>query len=334
MQILNLNLEVQIVPPDLASKAVFNITQYASPTLENNLGFGTTTPDAWSSDESTRPYFQFRFKILAPTANPGLWTPANLSNVVSWCEGIENGDGYFQMYADPSSQPSAGFWRVSLQINMADTANNWANSTTNQRPIWDETNNYLSFTSTGTRHFIAGSTTPYLAMEQVDVHAVLRRPATTNTAIAFAVVNTANSNDRVVCVWLPSNHATAPNMVAFAIWDAAANVSLYGTALTGTNFAYVTWRFHVEVSPGVFENQLFFNGVQQTITVISGSNTGQTFTGATTANDVRRARIQGGTVTPLAVRDSTHDEKFFMICPSSQTNFTETINYLDRMNLD
>jgi hypothetical protein len=291
-----------------------------------NDGWGATSPGAWQSTPTTDRYMQIRLKPVEVTPPAPAWSPVDLTTQILWSDmtGIDDVLGFkgYDEYVDFGDEPSAGIYRIPTLINKAATDNNWTQTTQTNRPRFNLSANYSQYIGANVLNHTLTSVSDVTALTEVDIHTYVKKPTANSTAIIFSAHNTANSNYRITAAWLPGNHATCANCIAIIENDASANVSLVGVANSSTDWTYITYRLGVD---GAWD--IFVGGVEQTLTVVSGSNTGNCFNDLTGVNSVRIGRIQGGTATPLTVRDGTQDMKSILFTAPSETNFSNISTY-------
>jgi hypothetical protein len=292
-----------------------------------NDGWGATSPGAWQSTPTTDRYMQIRLKPIEYVAPAPVWTPADLTTKILWADMAGRPDTLglttYDQYVDLSNSTSAGIYRSPLLINKFATDNNFVSTVNINRPRFVLASNYTQFVGANTLYYQLNDVTDITSLAECDVHVYARKPTANSTALIFSIHNTANSNNRMTLAWLPGNHATCANCIAFVENDGSAAVSLVGVANSSVDWTYITFRLGVTGQV----NKIFVNGVEQTLTTVSGSNTGHGFDEIASVNAVRIARIQGGTTTPFASANGTQDMKSILFTTPAETNFSNISTY-------
>lgn len=259
-----------------------------------NDGWGATTPGAWQSTPTTDRYMQVRLRPKPYVAPTQITTPLDLgSSLKAWYPCYKNTgileNEFFGMYVDVYDS-----YRV---VQMTDVKaalagqipNNFTQVTTTQRPVWSTS--YVDARG-GNRNLLITSVADWLTMAgtDVEIHIIFRKPAAANRAIPLSITQSSTNNSRFVFQHLGSA-GTVPNLLGYEYVDAAGVSNVVGIVDTswGT-FRVVSYRL------GTGGNKLYVNGVEQTLTVYSGANTGQSLNLITaTSNNVRLGRIQSST---------------------------------------
>lgn len=282
-------------------------------------GWGATSPDSYSSEPSLFSYVQARIKPkeYIPATS---WSPADVSPYI-WSDMTRQVDKYgldrMDFYADGGDAPVSNNFRVQLLGNRANNSNKWTQVSGTFRPLWDSVNKYITTTSTASnRHFILDNATLLTSLSACDVHVVMRRIVSGNNCIFLGLSDTATNNNKFILQWSASSAGFA-HAISIDVTDGLGNRSWYGVADTSTTWKLVTFRL------GVSPNQILVNGVPQTLTVNTGSNTGQCFDDVL-ANTARIARVQATTSL-----QGTQDCRFLLITPHlSGGDMTNLISYL------
>src|SRR5690606_27754031 len=259
-----------------------------------NDGWGDTTPGEWQATPTKHRYMQHRQKAKAKTER---WTPAALGNKLKlWFEmhkaGADANEG-LGMFWNPKNQN-----RVEIIVNYVNKSIYLERSAQAQRGEYNLTNKELEMIA---KRYAFGSSGIALvnSFDKVDVHAVFRRNATNQNLIIINLGVTGSDNNAFSLRHNGSNDATLANGVVIRHVDGDGNVSVMGVVDTSIAHKLRTFRL------GGATNQIFTNGVEETLSVPSGSNAGQTFAdvpsptnctvgnaiGVTTVNGNQHARM-------------------------------------------
>ncbi len=243
----------------LAAKDWHTLAEY-DPNGTND-GWGSTTPGAWQTTPTTDRYMQVRVKPISPTP---AWTPADLgSDLLLWSE-HHSLDG---LHYDPTDSN-----RCNTAVNYVDPYNNFSNPTTGQKPTWNAANRYLDMTASS-RHYTlsTGAIDDLKVQPEVEIHGVALKNAASSRVFFLAVSQLGVANNRIALQHLGSG-ASPANIVSIEVVDGAGSTSLYGFTDTNTT-AWKVYSFRL----GGASNKIYMNGVEQSLTVSSGSNSGQCF---------------------------------------------------------
>lgn len=290
-------------------------------------GFGATVPDSYSETPSTFRYVQVRMKPkqYSPVVS---WTPAEVSPYI-WSDFTGRPDKFGQdrmdMYVDGGDAPVANSYRVHLAANRGTPSNKWTQSSGNFRPLYDSVNKYLlGIVSTANRHFILDNHTLISSLAGCDVHCIMRRVSSANNCIFLSLSDSASNNNKFILGWGASSFAMG-NSMYIDIIDGAGNRSLYGTAAdTSTTWKLVTFR----IGGGNPQNSILVNKVAQSLTVNTGSNTGQAFN-SITPNGARTGRVQATTSLQGA-----QDWKFLLVTPQlSASEMDSLYTYVQNLGM-
>lgn len=251
-----------------------------------NDGWGSTTPSAWQSTPTTDRYMQVRVKPISPTP---LWTPADLgTDLLFWSE-HQSLDG---LYYDPTDSN-----RCEVAINYVDPSNNLSNPTAGQKPTWNSAGRYLDMTASSRLYQLSSGTVDMLkALSECEVHAVAQKNAGSSRVIFLGVSQISSDNYQIRLQHLGSGMSPA-NSLSIHYIDSAGAASIYGITdtLGISNWRMVTFRL------GGSSNKIYVNNVEQTLSVSSGSNSGQCFDDISAGmNTGRIARISASTAVSCA----------------------------------
>lgn len=249
----------------------------------DNYGWGSTTPSDWQSTPTTHRYMQHRQKSKEAVER---WTPAALgSKVKFWIEmhktGLDANPG-LGMYYSPITN------RVSLVVNSVNGAISPFTATVSQQPTFSVANSELQMLAAGPQGYtlVAGATSMLNALGDVDVHCIFRRNATNQMCIPLAIGNTASANSSLSFRHNGSSNSPFSH-VNIRYVDGAGVVNTMGFVDTSITHKLRTFRL------GNGSNQILTNGVAETL-IVTGSNTGQTFTDVSSPNSSSIGRDRAG----------------------------------------
>jgi hypothetical protein len=299
---------------------------YSKPFYKN--GWGSTSPDSYSSSPSLFRYVQPRIKPKAYNP-PSTWTPANLSPpAYIWSDMTRRVDAFGQdrmdFYADGGDAPVANNFRIHVLANRATPSNKWTQSSGTFRPLWDSVNKYVvGIVSTSNRHFILDNYQLLTGLSSCDVHVIMRRVTNANNCIFLSVSDSASNNNKLILQWLASS-GTIAHGISIDYIDGSGNRSLYGVADTSTTWKLITFRL------GGSQNSILVNKVPMALTVNTGSNTGQCFDDiAAGANGARMGRVQATTSV-----NGAQDFKFLLVTPQlSDGDLDNLYNYVTNLGM-
>lgn len=263
-----------------------------------NDGWGDTVPGAWQSTPTTDRYMQVRVKPISPTP---VSTPSPLdlgSKLLAWFSTEATVDGETNEYVGMNFDP-LGIGGTANQIpllrNIKDPSrtSNFTN-TSGFRPLL--ISGYASMVGAN-RHLIgdADLLTLFSSLGACEIHVVGAKDVDTTRAVYFFLGNTASNNSNCTLEHI-ANGGTPSNMIMFRFADGAGAISQYGIVDTlGTTPRLLSFIFGDT-------NSIQINLVPQTLTVDSGSNTGQKLSGLSSPNTVRTGRRQASTSVQGATR--------------------------------
>lgn len=262
---------------------------------DTNEGWGATSPGAWQSTPTTDRYMQVRIKPQGPDAPSDQLSPLDLgSDLIAWYSTAATEDGetgeYVSAYFDALGIAGTAN-QIRELVNIADPnyLSNFNTQTASTRPLL--TSGYASMEAAN-RQLNSTNQTDLLSMVQAlgecEIHIIGVKPAATSNAIYFSLAQSSSNNNRVILRHYGSA-ATPANMLGFQTTDGAGSSSIYGVVdASGTTARLLTFKF------GASANSLYINNVSQTITVDTGTNSGQQFNDYTTTH-VATGRVLSNT---------------------------------------
>lgn len=247
----------------------------------SNDGWGTTSPGSWQSTPTTNRYMQFRVMPLAPATVPATWTPANLgAKLLIWVEPY-----------DLTSQGKSAYNNdVEIWMNKAQTDGGdgcFFQNTDAFKPQWNAS---LFNSMTGNRHaIVAGAIgTGLLSAQQGEWNIVGKRQGTGTRAVWPSTMNTGTVASQFRIFHFPTGGGQG-NWQGYTIVDDTAAVT-YLAGVTNNTTAWQRLSFGSDGS----ENYIYINGTKQTLTVTTGTNTGQWF-----------GDVVGSTQTAIGILDTS-----------------------------